>query len=441
MARLSQYTHITPINEGFIYYNSARGSDSMLVLKTNYKEKSLNDAASEEIMLLHEHGHIVNNAEEDYETIRAIQNRFDNQDYLSLVILPNEECNFRCVYCYETMKHRVMNESTQDSILEFVKKNLPHYKSLQVAWFGGEPLLSVPTIEKMSQAFIQICHELKKSFIASITTNGYLLDLETFRILKKCHITHFQITIDGNKEIHDLQRPLHNGDGTFDRIIENLKTIKENVKSHTFEIMLRTNCSKQHLNIFDLYLDDLSQNFGNDPRFSILLRPVMDWGGNRVNQYKEQMFSVENLRIFMQIYMEAFQKKALPKYAVTLEPLQGVCYAGYKNTFVFDSSGAYFRCTCDFDNKRDSKLGMISANGVIFTDRERTRLWNSDISNRREQCDTCELLPLCLGDQCPGYRLIGHDSHGGCPFEKYLLDEHILLAWTSKSKVAKENTK
>ena len=40
MARLSQYTHITPINEGFIYYNSARGSDSMLDLKTNYKEKS-----------------------------------------------------------------------------------------------------------------------------------------------------------------------------------------------------------------------------------------------------------------------------------------------------------------------------------------------------------------------------------------------------------------
>ena len=54
---------------------------------------------------------------------------------------------------------------------------------MRVEWFGGEPLLCMDVIENLSKHFIDICRKAHKGYTAAITTNGYLLDLETFRKL------------------------------------------------------------------------------------------------------------------------------------------------------------------------------------------------------------------------------------------------------------------
>jgi len=408
--KISKYTHITPYENQFIYYNAAKGMDSILLAKHDFRVESLEGIDGSMIDELQAKGHLVSSNDEDEVQIQNIQRRFDERDYLSLIILPNEECNFRCVYCYESLKHQVMREETILGILKYVENNISQYSSLQVAWFGGEPLLSLQTIINMSQAFISICREHKKGYVASVTTNGYLLDIETFQQLKKCNVTHYQITIDGCKAVHDIQRPLHNGRGTFEQIIQNLKMIKDNIHSHTFEIVLRTNCSKRHYDTFDEYLEVISKTFADDPRFSLLLRTVMDWGGERIDNYRDQMFEVQQLKGFLNTYMEKKEHALLPKHMMLLEPLSCVCYAGYKNTLVIDSAGSLFRCTCNFDNE-ESRIGYISNDGKLHIDETRLQLWNSNIHYRRSDCNLCELLPLCLGDPCPEYRIANKDSH------------------------------
>ena len=49
---------------------------------------------------------------------------------------------------------------------------------------------------------------------AQITTNGYLLDVETFKKLLKCNIYSYEITLDGFESDHNKNRPLKNGDPT-----------------------------------------------------------------------------------------------------------------------------------------------------------------------------------------------------------------------------------
>ncbi len=429
MERLSRFTHITPYSGEYIYYNSARGTSSMVMLDKDIRKCSCTSLDDVAISRLRENGHLVGNDTDEEQILQALQESFDHRNYLNLIILPNEECNFRCVYCYETLKHRVMDDTTVDSVIRYVANNLSRFNSLHVDWFGGEPLLSMKTIMKMSKTFIEICHKNKKGFTASMTTNGYCLDLETFRALRKCNVTLYQITIDGYRDVHDAQRPLHNGNGTFDRIMENLKSIKENIRSHTFEIILRTNCSLKHLDTFDIYLEELSRVFGDDKRFTVLLRPVMDWGGERVKQFRNEMIGIESLQVFAEAFMKKQRSVLLPQHTSSLEPLDSVCYAGNKNSIAIDSRGDLFRCTCDFDNNRNSKIGTLCNGECKFDDIECLERWNSNTKYRRTVCNTCDILPLCLGDHCPGYRLAGHDSHGGCPFEKYLLDEYIIMAW------------
>lgn len=67
------------------------------------------------------------------------------------------------------------------------------------------------------------------------------MTLENFKKLKKLHITEYQVTIDGLPAIHDRQRFLLNGEKTFEVIMDNLKEIKENIKSSTITFLIRTN--------------------------------------------------------------------------------------------------------------------------------------------------------------------------------------------------------
>ena len=71
----------------------------------------------------------------------------------------------------------------------------------------------------------------KKPLISSMTTNGYFLDCATFEKLSAYNLIDIQITIDGLKQTHDMQRVLKDGSPTFDKIINNLIEIKHHANT------------------------------------------------------------------------------------------------------------------------------------------------------------------------------------------------------------------
>ena len=55
---------------------------------------------------------------------------------------------------------------------------------MEIAWFGGEPLLAKEIIVEIMSRVREICLKNKKPFYSNITTNGYELDIKTFE--RKC---------------------------------------------------------------------------------------------------------------------------------------------------------------------------------------------------------------------------------------------------------------
>ena len=84
----------------------------------------------------------------------------------------------------------------------------------------------MPVIESLSQRIIALCKDKDVQYSASIITNGYLLTKEVAEKLKEYHVRSAQITVDGPKEIHDTRRPMANGQGTYDVIMEHLVETK-----------------------------------------------------------------------------------------------------------------------------------------------------------------------------------------------------------------------
>ena len=187
---------------------------------------------------------------------------------LSLTIMPTEQCNFRCQYCYESFKRGRMSDDVVRGIYKFLQRNISSYSRLNLHWFGGEPLLAMDIIENLSNDIIDLCKKTHTPFTAGITTNGYLLTDEIIKRLIKCRVLDYQITIDGSKEIHNKYRVLADGSPTYDRILNNLRNIKNSIKTSMVSIIIRVNVTQESMSGLDAFIDQMEKEFGSDSRFN-----------------------------------------------------------------------------------------------------------------------------------------------------------------------------
>lgn len=72
-----------------------------------------------------------------------------------------------------------------------------------------------------------------------MTTNGYLLDIDSFKRYYNCDLTDYQITPNGWN--HDQTRPLASGKDSLQVILDNLKNISALPSEYDFSIMIRHN--------------------------------------------------------------------------------------------------------------------------------------------------------------------------------------------------------
>jgi len=338
---------------------------------------------------------------------------------LHLIIHITQDCNFRCVYCYMEHTTIMINEDVQKGIVNFLKKNIHKYSSVFVSWFGGEPLLGIDIIENLSSEFIKICKEMRKSYIAMITTNGYLLTAKNMQRLIKVRVFSVQLSIDGFKETHDVQRPFKDGSPTFDQIMTNLLAIRDYVDNRFLSIILRVNVSKKHSNSltdFYNYLDDL---FKNDSRFSLTVGPVANLGGENILQMQNELIDDMN-----DVYEDLALNQSNMRLNTNMEDLGiggYVCSAKMHNKFTIGCDGSVHKC----DEAIDVKIGQLYSNGYMDMQIDELAKWLAPVKS--SQCDNCFFSLCCYMERCPRTRIIsGNISE--CRRNKNEIDS---LIWTA----------
>lgn len=317
--------------------------------------------------------------------------KFEN--CLRLILLPTEQCNFRCVYCYERFRREKMTAKTQAAIVKYIEDNIHKYNGLILNWFGGEPTEAMDVIENLSVKLIDVCKKNKKAYNAGITTNGYNLTYEIFKKLKKLHVTEYQVTIDGLASIHNAQRVMADGAPTFDVIINNLLAIKNNCKSSAITFVLRTNFSKNMLNNVDEFCKFLDKYFSNDKRFKYFWQMVGDYGYVKTEEVRNIFGQSKDYKWLIENYTERF----VNDYTQALYgPDGGVCYALKRNQLLIDAAGEIRKCTCDLE----SEMNHFGTIGVNYDGAKHEDWLNSRAISRDSQCYFCKKRPLCHNRPC-----------------------------------------
>ncbi len=348
------------------------------------------------------------------EYIASFNARQATKDRMSLIVLPTEQCNFRCVYCYETFQKPSMSEENQAALKKYISKTMEQVRGFMIEWFGGEPLLGIDVIRDISTHAVAAARQHNASYDSSITTNGYLLTPEVFEeAISEWKISRYQITIDGPRDFHNGRRVLESGGHTYDRIISNLQYM---AKSDHPELMyiVRMNVDRDNLRTVPEFAGIVKDIVGDDRRARFYVRPT--WGESKFDLLTN--FETRSLR--KQI-IEVCNELGLYLYDsdLFLNPALGMCYAADPRSLVIGPDGSVYKCTSAFDLP-ENLVGRLTSEGTIKLNQEHFSLWVESGIEKYPQCRRCAVLPICNSAHCPKIevtrsKLGNRDNHPVCP--------------------------
>ncbi|MDE3153901.1 MAG: radical SAM protein [Acidobacteriota bacterium] len=228
---------------------------------------------------LAEHGFLA----EDRETERRRLNEYfhevrEGTEQLRVTVMTTLQCNFACDYCFQGdhgdhNKHaEKMSLETARQLGDWIEGRLDTLGSsrMSMTFFGGEPLLNMPVVYYLAERVWRATQARGVELFIGIITNGLLLTPEIVDRLVPYGLGSVKITLDGDRAMHDKMRPLRGGQGTFDRIVNNLKRIAGKVP-----IAIGGNFDMESAETYPALLDFLKEQSFADSIAKITFKPII----------------------------------------------------------------------------------------------------------------------------------------------------------------------
>lgn len=330
----------------------------------------------------------------------------EKYNQISFLIKPASSlCNLRCRYCFyeDESENRsqkcygIMSLETTDKLIASAVQATCDGAVISIGFQGGEP-----TVAGLDY-FRHFLDEEKKypgrSFVHSIQTNGYALDEEWAVFLSENNFL-VGISVDGYKDLHDQHRVNASGEGSFDKIAENLGILKKHRVAVNALCVVTKQCAERPHRVYNRLkgmgfeylqfiacLDPIGKKRGQESysltpedygRF--LCATFDDW----YRDWKERHFtSVRQFDDYIHL--------------LTGEMPSSCAASGKCGTYlVVEADGSLY--PCDFYVLDDWNLGKIedvSVNQAINS--EKAKSFRSDNGRLPETCKSCSYLPLCHG--------------------------------------------
>lgn len=394
--KYSRYNTLLRVNDRFgLFYNAM--SDKFIVLKALAYDALRQDGVEE---LEHnaptlygqltEVGGIVDADVDEVQKVRDLIHSVDEDDTVfHLHVNPTVDCNFRCWYCYEDhVKGSKMSEETREAVKKLIDDIISHNKSLKefhLSFFGGEPLMYFNFVARhIIEYFYLKCSEAAISPFLHFTTNGYLLTDSMLDFFKGKNVS-FQITLDGNRESHDKTRFMKNGNGSFDRIVKNIKSLVHD--GHY--VVVRINYTEENIGSVRAVVQHF-QDVEKDSRRYISFDFQRVW--QDMGKATDEDEIEENV---LGIVEDAGYDGFGATYAKNSDRVRHSCYGDKKNYVLVNYDGNTFQCTArDFTD--DNRSGKLLSDGRIMYD----RLQPSHIRAykfSKAVCHDCRIAPICGG--------------------------------------------
>ena len=403
--KLSKYVFELDYNDVKILYNTLNGGICSLN-KHEYKNIFNKDLFCG--LWLYEHYFIVpEDFDEDYvlDEYRKKHKRLVTSNYLNNVstftIFTTLKCNARCFYCYElNMKGKKhMTLETADKVVEYILSCTCNNQTIKLDWFGGEPLTNIEVIEYI----VTMLKNSNRSVTSSMTSNGYLFNIENINKMKDINLSNVQITLDGTEETYNkTKRFIYKDDPSpFKTVIYNI----HNLLLNNIGVTIRLNVDNNNADDIEKLLYYLFKEFDNDKkngkRISVYCFNIFEIGFERT---KEQIIELNNKLIkFNQLIFEndfGFFNNDL-FFGIKYEN----CMVDSGSNVTIDPDGNIGFCEHHFDKHLFSNVYTPEVKNI-----EEANYWQIK-AEYGENCKDCKLKPICVKvPDCPSHRICRYNE-------------------------------
>lgn len=423
----SRYTVIFDVEDGCLVYNTCNGvqafipsSEFNLMQNIDRLRNGQIDRIDNETIL---QAFCVNDEVDEIAEFMAkyYSESFDPTN-LNLIIMPNNMCNFECIYCFQDHDKKHISDQMVENIIAAVKDY--HYKhglkQFYIEWFGGEPMLSFSVIQYVTNELNAFFDKQGVNYHYGMTTNGSLLTSEKIDYLLANRFDFFQITVDGGPQTHNHYRPYVGGRPSWEDIANNLRYMKTIIAD--YNVTIRVNFNDEIFEDLNSLLDFISSEL--DKRFTLFFHGIGKWGGKNDDNFDILNENVEALTRLLLI-RDSVERRILPKLNFDFfDPMNRVCYAGRPYHFVIGSDGKLRKCSEETEEGDTINVIGTVENGQFEFDRAK---WSAFVlpgggATLHQQCIQCIHLPICCGQACPKNRV----KNGGkydCPTDFSLMSE------------------
>lgn len=297
--------------------------------------------------------------------------------YNSMTLYLTLNCNLECTYCFCGKKYKEnMTKETAEQAMDFFNDNCTD--KANITFFGGEPLMRMDLIKDIIE-LNKIKYNNKFKF--SITTNGLNLVPNNFKYLVDNNVN-ILLSLDGDKESQDKNRPQKDGKGSWDIIMKNLEKCE-------IRLPLRLTISKETLSNLSNNIIKLHKK-GFD---SITFYPAsgVEWKGkdfeifdshiHEITKYMYECYSSDK------VLKNHWIDKSIQWYIINKS---NSCNLGVFQFSVTPNGNIY---PCNHTNFEDKLFLLGDINNGI--DNDKVKWINKQINISDPECSECSFINRC----------------------------------------------
>lgn len=326
---------------------------------------------------------------------------------ISAMIKPSSsKCNLKCKYCFyhsiaDARDIKDYGFMSIDTLKEIVNKIDDYCRggNCNLGFQGGESMLVGIEYYK---ALIKYINESKygTKFNISIQTNGTLINDEWAKLFKENDFL-VGVSLDGTKEIHNLNRVNYLNEDTFNSVIKGINLLKKyDVNFNILVVVTSALCKK---------IDSCYKYFKKNDFKYLQFIPCLEPLENEREDLKSYSLTSDEYSKFLKKLFSLWYEDAMKGDYVSIRQfdnilglflgqdyescdMRGVCSCQH----IIESDGSMY--PCDFYTYEKYSIGnILNETFDEIHKKEKTINFIKDSLNKSSKCDTCKFNFVCRG--------------------------------------------
>jgi His-Xaa-Ser system radical SAM maturase HxsB len=276
-------------------------------------------------------------------------------DFTSLhMMVITLKCTNKCSYCQvnaegDDVKGFDMSPEVARRVVDYIFKSPS--PSIKIEFQGGEPTLNWETLKETVLYAKKVNEKYHKHLDFCGCTNLVTVNTQQLMFFKE-HGIHISTSLDGSRDLHDKNRQLRRGGGTYDTVIKNLH--------NAFDILLRRDVSALMTTTIDNidHMQEVISEYIQLGFNGIFIRPLNPYGlaamnaehlgypvEHFVNNFEKALNYIVQLNLkgtrFVEFYTNLLLTRILTPFPTGFVDLQSPSGAGISGA-IYDHNGDVF---------------------------------------------------------------------------------------------------